>query len=444
MHSYDSLPWLTLDPRSLGLLRAALGLSLLVDITRRIGSALAELQATLLASLVLAGLIVAWLAAWRFCLGHKTSAGETLWTWLTYLVAFYASSVDAPPADRVLACLLLWCVWLPVGDRWSLDALARLVRPAGETQRPPPRGPAAVQAVLGFTLQTALIFVGLAAMASAERRTMVAWPVGLAALAAVLAPCARVPTWLRNISALALFIGAATNLALHVGEAWAWTLLAAPLAFVPDSAWGLMSDWLRPAARPVTCYFDDDCGICQAVCRTLTTLDRGQNIKFIGNYDPTAFRHTVPLELTERTIVVFDESGRMKIETSAVAALLAALPWPWRAGAVLGLPGVADVANFGYRWVARNRLRISVQLGLAACGTGVKPAPVQPNPVEQPALAPRSAAWAAVLLALMLLRAYNANVADALDLRTAPEPRGLQALLQVTLFDQEWSELGRG
>ena len=423
MHSYDSLPWLTLDPRSLGLLRAALGLSLLVDITRRIGSALAELQATLLASLVLAGLIVAWLAAWRFCLGHKTSAGETLWTWLTYLVAFYASSVDAPPADRVLACLLLWCVWLPVGDRWSLDALARLVRPAGETGRATPCGPAAVQAVLGFVLQTALILIGLAAMASAERRSAVAWLLGSAALAAALAPCARVPAWVRSVSALVLFVGAATNLALHVGEAWAWTLLAAPLAFVPGVAWDALSGWLRPAARPATCYFDDDCGICQAVCRTLTTLDRGRNITFIG---------------------VFDESGRMKIETRAVAALLAVLPWPWRVGAILGLPGVADVADVGYRCVARNRLRISVQLGLAACGTGLQPAAAPVIPVEQSSLAPRSAVWAAVLLALMLLRAYNANVADALDLRTAPEPRRLHALLQVTLFDQEWSELGRG
>jgi predicted DCC family thiol-disulfide oxidoreductase YuxK len=382
-------------------------------------------------------------AAWRFCLGHKTSAGETLWTWLTYLVAFYASSIDAPPADRVLACLLLWSVWLPVGDRWSLDALARLVRPAGETRRPPPRGPAAGQAVLGFTLQTALILIGLAAMASAEQRSGVAWLLGLAALAAVLATCVRVPAWLRNISALVLFGGAAMNVALHAGEAWAWTLLAAPLAFVPDTGWELINRWLRPAARPVTCYFDDDCGICQAVCRTLTTLDRG-NITFIGNYDSAAFRHAVPLELTERTIVVFDESGRMKIETRAVAALLAALPWPWRAGALLGLPGVADLADFGYRWVARNRLRISVQLGLAACGTGVKPAPVLAHEVDQPMLPSRSAAWAAVLLALMLLRAYNANLADALDLRTAPEPRRLHALLQVTLFDQEWSELGRG
>ncbi|MFO0900273.1 MAG: DUF393 domain-containing protein [Pirellulales bacterium] len=438
--------WLTLDLRSLGLFRAALGLSLLVDITRRIADALSELQATLLAALVLAGLIVAWVAAARFFLGHKSSAGETLWTWLAYLVAYYASSVESPPADKVLACLLLWCVGLPVGARLSLDALVRLVRPPGESQRPEPR-PAANYALLGVALQTSVILGSLALSAlggePAGAPRAFGWLLAAAAVGAFAAPWASLPGSLRAAAAAIVLAALAWNVSLHAGEAWAWTLLAAALAFIPGDVWERLALWTTPR-RPLTCYFDDDCGICQAVRRTLSMLDRGSNIVFLGNSDPSAFRHAVPLELTERTIVVFDERGRMLIETRAVAALLSALPWPWRMGAALGIGGLADLADVGYRWVARNRLHISVWLGLAACGVGPQPEARVAQVSSQLGVRQRSATWAAILLALMLLRAYNANLAGFATLRALPEPRHLRAFMQLGLFDQDWRNVGRG
>jgi predicted DCC family thiol-disulfide oxidoreductase YuxK len=330
-----------------------------------------------------------------------------------------------------------------VGGRWSLDALVRLARPPGEAQR---SRPVANFAVLGLTLQSAIILGGLAVAQAGETASAsrgLSWALAAAAVAGLVAPCVQLPVGLRSLSAAVVLFALGWNVVLHAGEAWAWTLLAAPLALLPGAVWDALANW-STARRRLTCYFDDDCGICQAVRRTLGALDRGGNITFIGNSDPSAFRHAVPLELIERTIVVFDQRGRRLIETRAVAALLAALPFPWRAGSVIGAAGAADLADFGYRWVARNRLRISVQLGLAACGTGVKPGST--TVVEALALrrSSRSATWAALLLAVMLLRAYNANVADRFNVRAVPEPSRLHALLQMALFDQEWGEVGRG
>ena len=125
----------------------------------------------------------------------------------------------------------------------------------------------------------------------------------------------------------------------------------------------------------------------------------------------------------------------------AVAALLAALPWPWRAGRWLAVRGLADVGDLAYRAVARNRQAISLRLGLAACGTGL--APTGPRVPAEGATPPRprSVIGPGLLLAVMLIHAYNANLADRFTRGPLPEPPRLQAAVQLALFDQEWDEL---
>lgn len=125
---------------------------------------------------------------------------------------------------------------------------------------------------------------------------------------------------------------------------------------------------MSAAAPSRLCLYDADCGICTWCVQLGARLDRKQRIEFVPNLDEGRFPVGVDQALVQQTIVVTEagEDG-FKLRAAAVAALIAVLPGGAPLAWLLRLPGVRWLADRGYRWVARNRVRISAAFGLGVC-----------------------------------------------------------------------------
>jgi len=154
----------------------------------------------------------------------------------------------------------------------------------------------------------------------------------------------------------------------------------------------------------VTLVYDDACGFCTRVCRIVKLADGEGRVRFVGASARSALAPAVPAELAAASAVVVDAGGAPATRAAAAARLAGALPWPWRAAAVLGAPGLRLISDRVYDLVARHRARISTWCGDVACDA--------PPPAVGGAPHARSAATAAVAAALGGAR-WRARAADA-------------------------------
>jgi len=115
----------------------------------------------------------------------------------------------------------------------------------------------------------------------------------------------------------------------------------------------------------VVVVYDADCGVCQASVGWVTKRDRRGVFKFVGN-DVEPLPPGVSRAETEHTMVVLD-GARKTVRGDGVARILRELPGWSLLGALLGVPGIRQLANWGYDRFARNRHRVSAALGMRAC-----------------------------------------------------------------------------
>jgi predicted DCC family thiol-disulfide oxidoreductase YuxK len=122
------------------------------------------------------------------------------------------------------------------------------------------------------------------------------------------------------------------------------------------------------APVPLTVYYDDRCGICSTTIDWLRRAAAGAgHVRFIGTR-AAVFEHDLGDVATERTIVVVnDRDRRVYTEARAFAALFRSLPLLYQPLRLMGLPGLALVADAIYRQVAKHRHRISAHLGSRTC-----------------------------------------------------------------------------
>ena len=363
--------YFTIDLRSLGLYRVLLAALLIDDWSARRPNAM----------LAYVALVVYLL----FLIGYRTRLFQVL------SFAFY--TVVHCDGDAVLATMLLWSLFLPVGRRFSVDAMRRGIPvtrrlPAVEVERCEPS-----VAAFAIVVQIGLVclFVALAQHGA-----------GFAVLPLILTPVGQ--PWLRR---LAIVIVAAMFAA---GSVPAVTVAGCALLLLPED-WKLM----RAPRRPMTVYYDDTCGFCHRCAQLLVIADRAGNLSFIGNHDTGAFRHKLTQGELESSVIVFDESGGQKTtRAAAAAAIFRALPWPFHAFRVIAWPGLCRISDAVYDFVARNRYRFSRWLGFTACG--VDRVQEDEAPVEQPSPA---GGWrwalrvavnfiAAVIFVALLIDGYRA------------------------------------
>lgn len=117
----------------------------------------------------------------------------------------------------------------------------------------------------------------------------------------------------------------------------------------------------------LTVIYDEDCGVCGASVEWLRARDRRGALRFAGNLG--ALPDGVSPEETQETVVVLEEGGAKLVRARAASRLLREVGrgW-WLVGQLLRVPGIAWIADVGYRAFAARRHRISAALGMKACG----------------------------------------------------------------------------
>ncbi|HEY3500016.1 MAG TPA: DCC1-like thiol-disulfide oxidoreductase family protein [Polyangiaceae bacterium] len=174
--------------------------------------------------------------------------------------------------------------------------------------------------------------------------------------------------WMHRI-ALVLGVGLHGGIALtsRLGP-FSYAMMLFYLPFLGERDWQLLGRWFGRDARKRTVIFDVDCGICLLTSRILKRLDPFQRLTFLGNDRAELFPPGVDAAMAEKSVVVVDPEGRVHLEEQALFQIGRALPFGVVPLFWLKIPGLMHVGRALYRTLARNRIQVSVWLGLGACG----------------------------------------------------------------------------
>ena len=518
--------YLTIDARSVALGRIAVAIVLLIDLGRRIPVLdlfytndgllpnhtllwrpptqwmfsfffLASLRSEAILGFLLCGFVyLALLVGWR----------TTLMRFLApiCLISLHARvTLVENGGDWMLCELIVWSAFLPLGRRFSVDAVRASLRRRRETTaaeladraamavRPdsslvdPTADVNRVVTLAAFTilLQLAISYFFNAIQKGGEtwrhgtavhyvlyQNRMVTWfgvwmrgrmtpalsrVLSYAALCTesvlpvlILSPFWR--TWTRRAAVLAiigLHIGFQTFINLGV---FSWTMMGYTPFLLTASEWTLFTRIAARSRRRLTLYFDAGCGVCFQIARLLARLDVFERIRFVSSAEVSPDAQSIDLspELLARTIVVVDETGRRTTRADAFAQLLRALPlgvlWFWP----LRVPGLRALANVGYDFFSRRRHTVSYWLGFAACG--VPGAAAAPAATLAPAPRAPVINWLGRMVAILregfVLAMLITIVNEALFINQVvpkflkfDEPGWVKRLVAYPRFIQAWS-----
>jgi predicted DCC family thiol-disulfide oxidoreductase YuxK len=399
-----------------------------------------------------------------FLLGWHTRVFQVVA--LACLVSLGSRDILLENAGNYLAvALLAFTVFLPLGSRFSLDALRDAMAARDE------KGPAALNdrrlpdaraitaarspgwtptsvAALATLAQVSIVFLCLALQQKGTTWSdgtalyyalnVERWVSGVGASVrglgtGVLAAWTRVlrlaelaipvlvflpvaPRYARGAAAwLAVFVGLTYGVLFSFGL-FGWTLVASAALLVAKDSWDRAEGHPTPR-RAATVIYDVDCGVCLWLSRLLVRLDLRGNLTFQGNDDLAGLSvreggvvvrrdlpHEVTAELVSSSIVVVDAKGCVQTRARAVAAVIEALPLGWLVAWFLRLPGIVQLLGVKYDFIATRRQRISVAMGLAACGV---------TPPADESEAPEHAPSVTVAPAIRLRRGVTGLVREA-------------------------------
>lgn len=500
--------YLQIDPRTLALLRVGLALLLLFDLGKR----LPELAiwydndgllpnhtglwapyrrwnlsfffafsfweeaavACAVCALIYVGLLV----------GYRTKLMQVL-----SLVALYGlqGRVDqlANGGDFVLCILSWWLLFLPLGKRFSVDALRASMRARVEhrdtdlAQRPEPyRSPVTSLAVLALSLQLAVIYyfntvhksgptwLGGQAVHYVLHQERIATFLGVWARSALPFSITQLLTWgtLVMEGALPLLIlspwGRPWTRRMAIVLVWALhggiqlmgnfglfspVMMLVALHLVSPEDW----EWLRARGKrgaKLVVYFDGSCGVCFWLARVLARMDVYGRLELRSNHRTEDLPEGLTAEHLQHTLAVVDPaSGRWWDRSHAVAKCLAALPLGKVLASVLVL--TRPLSGRAYDAFAQRRTRVSAFFGMATCGLPQPKAAAAPTLSASPS-APYRELWdrwrprlltagvaASLVVALAQVLVENPSVPASMRPNL---PRFMQAAVSYTRLQQGW------
>jgi predicted DCC family thiol-disulfide oxidoreductase YuxK len=323
--------------------------------------------------------------------------------------------------DWMLGELALWTAFLPLGKRFSVDSVRASLRARRETTAAE-LGDRKSMEVFGSMTVVSLAVLALAMeianayIFNAAHKGGQTWRSGTAVhyvmhqdrmctpLAVLIRPymtlwLSRILSWgalateailpvmllapVQKVSARRVAI--VCIIGLHVGfqlfinlGLFSFAMIGYTPFLLTSADWEAMARFAKRSKRRLTAYFDAGCGVCFQFVRVWARLDRMGRVTFRSSTDLPAEPGTGPRgvspELLARTIVVVDEvTGKTYMRADAVAQILRAFPVGWLWSLPLRLPGLRQIANWGYDLFARRRETISMWLGLAACAAPARP-----------------------------------------------------------------------
>jgi hypothetical protein len=419
--------YLSIDPRTLGFLRIALATLLLADLAKRSSilslfytntglipnhrvlwrpiresmlSFLLSLSAQHEVTLAFALIAVVYLS---FLVGYRTRLMHVL-SWLCLVSLEVRVDLLSNGADFVFSDLVLWTVFLPLGRRFSLDAVLNSLRSAGDrdlealrllAESPRDARPVVSLAVLAATLQLSVIYIF-----NAIHKTGPTWRDGSAVYwlvhqerivtslgvllrehvplfgfqlltystlvieaaipLLILSPWGR--PWTRRLAILAIF-------ALHGGIAllsnlglFSPVMMVYGLLLIEPADWQALQTRAARKRRRLRLYIEESTGLCWQMARLWVRLDLYQRIEVLplAALEPARRAELHP----HGGFAVQSAAGDSTwVFEPAFRELLRVLP----TGPALALfarwarPITAD----GVRWLALHRTELSEYFGLA-------------------------------------------------------------------------------
>lgn len=504
--------WFQFDPRSLGLFRIGFSLLLFWDLLRRVPdlavwysnqgllpnhTQLWRPASEHVFSLFFVashpgeaafGFFLCGLVYLGLLLGYRTKLFQVLA--LLAVVSLHSRAVILENGgDVVMNLLAVWSMFLPLGRRFSVDALLRSLRRTREStaaelgsHRLPDEedrlAPATSLAVFAILVQLSVIYFfnaihkGGAAWKDGSvvhwvlyQDRIVTWlgalvrdgfPMGLskafawATLAAEGAAPLLVLTPFGTLHARRLAMVALP--AMHLGFAiflnvglFSPVMCAFFLLLPSAQDWQALGSFWKKRAKALTVYFDAGCGICFQVARVLARMDAHALLTFVPNTDAERLPAGVTPELVEKTIVVTEEDGRQRTRAAAFAQIFRSIPGGSLVSAPLSLPPIGALAGGVYDSVARNRQRISMSLGLAACGLPSlrsEPIAAPPPPPVMSLVAEAGRILREALVVLLVVATTSQMLVENRAVprwMKAPQPDFLRAIVQYGRFFQGWS-----
>jgi len=466
---YFTDTYLTVDARSLGFGRIVLALILLFDLVRRIPdiALFYSNQGLVPNHMMLWRPPTQWMFSFFFILSHPDEVAFAfvlvgivyfllLIGWRTRLMQVLALicvlslhgrvTLLENGGDWMLGELALWTAFLPLGRRFSVDALRASLRARREKTAAELGDRKAMDVSLSMTAVVSLAVLALALQVAnsyifnAAHKGGPTWRSGTAVhyvlhqdrmctwFAVWMRPymtlwLSRILSWgslvtesilpvmllapLQKVSARRVAI--VSIIGLHLGfqcfinlGVFSFAMIGYTPFLMTGADWEALARFAQRRKRRLAAYFDAGCGVCFQIVRVWARLDRLGRITFRSSADlasPTpetdadggSGRRGVTPELLARTLVVVDEvTGTTYTRADAVAQVLRALPVGWLWSLPLRLPGLRALANWGYDLFARRRESISTWLGLAACAvpTPAVSAAAEESPAPAPAGSP--------------------------------------------------------
>jgi predicted DCC family thiol-disulfide oxidoreductase YuxK len=389
--------------------------------------------------------------------------------------------------DWTVGELALWTAFLPLGRRFSVDSVRASLRRRTETTAADLNDGAALEgdttpvvsiAVLAIVLQLANAY-----FFNAVHKGGQTWRTGSAVHYVIFQDRMITPIalWLRphmslGLSRILSWSALATEgmlpvlllspfqqttlrrlaipaiIGLHLGfqlfinlGCFSWAMMSFTPYLLSAADWELFAQFAARRKRRLTLFFDAGCGVCFQIARLLARLDRLGRVRFASSADPLPAGVTT--EQLDRSIVVVDDaSGRITTRADGMATILRELPVGWLWSLPLRLPGLRQLANAVYDAFAVRRQKVSIGLGLAACGV---PGAPKPAPLPEPEPTPfrhglrRVVTWtreAAVLalLATLVSETLFINAAVPKFLKHT-QPKAIMELVAYPRLIQAWS-----
>jgi hypothetical protein len=232
-------------------------------------------------------------------------------------------------------------------------------------------------------------------------------------------------TWARRVVLLLVWsLHGTIALFARLGP-FSYAMSLFPILLLGERDWALLARWFSSPARAATVVYDGGSPLALAICRLLKRVDPFARLTFVDQTAPGVF------------VAVATAGGAIARGQRAVRAVVRALPGGLVPAALLGLPGVRALVGAACRRIAAHQQRIAAALGLDA-----EPAREPPPPPLRRALArlghgAREVAVGLILLAILSQLALdNAFVNQRLRIR---RPEWMALVIDYPRLYQGWT-----
>jgi predicted DCC family thiol-disulfide oxidoreductase YuxK len=437
------------DPRTLGLFRIVFGIFMLVDLYRRLPDL--RFFYTNEGMLPNHGAIFRPMSQYLFSYFHAASTAQEAWAlFLVTGVVFFVYMIGYRTrlfqilaligitslhsrnillengGDVVCNLLAFWTVFLPLGRRFSVDALLESLRASREqnandlndhTTTAPDRRLFVSLAYAAIILNLAVIYyfntIHKSGQPWREGTTVhfVLWsdrlvqplgvfvrswlPLGLMKVMTIGTLVIEASIVLLLLAPLLTLIGKGKNqlmsaelvracrrvcaieiIALHSGfqtvghfGLFSFVMMLHAILLVGPEDWDALAKRMNLRLVQRFVFYDASCGLCHQIARFLKRMDHAGNLVFIANHDTEQLPPSVDPKVVENSIVVSNFSkSEFWIEGEAVLQIFRAIPYGYGIARLWEIPGLRSFMGTIYRWVAEHRYTFSEQLGYNACG----------------------------------------------------------------------------